>query len=199
MNTTASSRSTTFTSTANSRWARTPPTTAACASRTWPCSTCWPATPEKTIDGFTPDQRFFLGCGADLVRERDVRKPCALLALVQRALRRASTASTAWCRTAGIRQGVRLQGGLAHGSQARLPRLVSWLRVSDLASVLSSVAWLCEARSRIATCSYSSRRLTVVASVPLRLQLLPLPASRLATISSSLPLLRLRYSEMSCC
>ena len=46
---------------AGSRSARTSATTAACGSRTWPSGTRSPASRETKVDGFTPDQRFFLG------------------------------------------------------------------------------------------------------------------------------------------
>ena len=51
-------------STANSLWAKTPPTMAACASPTWRCSIRWPSegkSIDDKIDGYTEAQRYFLG------------------------------------------------------------------------------------------------------------------------------------------
>ena len=48
---------------AASRWARTRPTTAACASPTWRSRTRWRGRPSRPRDGFTPEQRLFLGWG----------------------------------------------------------------------------------------------------------------------------------------
>ena len=78
----------------------------------------------KTIDGFTPEQRFFLGWG-QIWCENSVRRSSRLLALNQRALAGQVSRQRRRLEHAGVPEGVWLQGRCAHGPHARLPRLVN--------------------------------------------------------------------------
>ena len=73
---TYSSRCPACTSTAASRWAKTSATSAASTSRTRPTSSRSTAKPAPVIDGFTGDQRFFLGC-AQVWRGSPATRRCA--------------------------------------------------------------------------------------------------------------------------
>ena len=105
-------------------------------------------------DGFTAEQRFFLGLGPDLVREHapEESPACAPRPIPTRP---ASIASTDGLQYAGVSKGVRLRCGSADGAQPGVPGLVTaryragWLvrevlavRVRESASGWRIGAWL---------------------------------------------------------
>ena len=81
------------------------------------------ANPEKTVDGFTPDQRFFLGY-AQIWCENHDSGGRASAGAVERALGPAVPGQRRGVELGRFRQGLRLQAQCADGPQSRLPRLV---------------------------------------------------------------------------
>ena len=78
----------------------------------------------RPIDGFTPEQRFFLGLRADLVREPAAGVRSALLAQTDPHSPGPLPRQRRRLEHAGVPAGVRVQGGRAHGAPDVVPRVV---------------------------------------------------------------------------
>ena len=80
-------------------------------------------TPVKHIDGYTPQQRFFLALWADLVPERD--RPGGAQARAHRSTFPGTLAGERrGAEFSGLREGFRMQGRTAHGLGECLPGVV---------------------------------------------------------------------------